>query len=170
MGYATHVEKSPGSIDGLCGRRGNLILRDPALHRITCSGCIASLKKRAAAETNEALLMENFKIDPDPHNESLPPPLSVSYDYVFTFRSYSGAYAFRGTSVRWVVYQNEQLIGRITKKNDEEFVAYKTLDNSIGGTSTHDNILDACMSLSVSPPPRLHDAGNELRKMLAELQ
>lgn len=170
MGYAIHVEKSPGSIDGLCGRKGQLVLRDPALHKITCSGCVRALKRRAGDAAQERLLMETFRIDPDPHHESLPPPLSVSYDYLFTFRSYSGAYAHRGTSVRWCVYQNEELIGRITKKNDDEYVAYDSLTSTIGGSSRHDNILAACMWLSTRPAPRLHDTKGELRKMLADLQ
>lgn len=169
MGYAIHVEKFPGSIDSLCGRKGKLVLRDPAKHRITCSICVKALK-RLADENQERLLMENFELNPDPHPESLPPPVRVRYDYVFTFRPYAGEYAYRGTSERWAVYQNEELIGRITRKADDEYVAYRTLDRSIGGSSRHESVLAACMELSTLPVPKLMDTRGELRAMLAELQ
>lgn len=167
MGYAVHVEKFPGSIDGLCGRKGFLVIRDPAIHKITCSGCVNSLKK--GKRTEEKYLIEEYEANPDLHVEKMPDPIKVRLEYVFSFRPYDGEFAHRGTKDRWWVFQDDTCIGRVTKKHSRQFMSYPP-NTQFGKAQATATLLDACLALAKTPDPHHINMRDELVKQLQELK
>lgn len=127
----------------------------PDRDAVTCSFCLRALE-RAEAEAADLAAREAFARNPVTEDWT-PDPLEVSWSARFTFSTYTGEYAYRGTANRWWVFEDGKRIGRITQHGDV-FVAY---DESYewGSASEHASLQDACLALSHTFPGNSGPAG-----------